>query len=211
MGIHARVLPYYELKIYLDPTIVDNMTQQKYDKMVRTNQSKYDAWRSLRTQQCIPELDAGIDLYTPQNHTIGASELSHKTNMGIKCSMTFYQPGIQAPLPCGYFLYPRSSTGAKTSLRLSNSVGVIDAGYRGFIIALFDNVSDKSYSIQGGDRVVQICSPNITYPIIPILVSNETDIENYFTMQEGENPLEPPASRKHPIRRGTDGFGSTGT
>ena len=42
--------------------------------------------------------------------------------------------------PCGYYLYPRSSTGSKTPLRLSNSIGVIDSGYRGNLIACFDNI-----------------------------------------------------------------------
>ena len=35
---------------------------------------------------------------------------------------------------CSYYLYPRSSI-SKTPLRMSNSTGIIDAGYRGEIIA----------------------------------------------------------------------------
>ena len=94
--------------------------------------------------------------------------------------------------------------GAKTPLRLSNSVGIIDAGYRGEIGALVDNnasVVSKTqgmnedaifnyYSIQKGDRIIQICSPNLTYPIYPILVDNESEL--------GES------------ERGSGGFGSTG-
>ena len=118
--------------------------------------------------------------------------------MGIKCSMTFGR------MFTGYYLYPRSSMGAKTPLRLSNSVGIIDAGYRGELGALLDNhekyittqqgMGEESdfnyYIIEKGDRIVQICSPNLTYPIYPILVNNESEL--------GESI------------RGSDGFGSTG-
>ena len=37
-----------------------------------------------------------------------------------------------------YYLYPRSSVSTKTPLRLANSVGIIDSGYRGNIKAVFD-------------------------------------------------------------------------
>jgi dUTP pyrophosphatase len=109
--------------------------------------------------------------------------------MGIKCSMTF------GSIFTGYYLYPRSSMGAKTPLRLSNSVGIIDAGYRGELGAILDNLEGEEvdfnyYKIEKGDRIVQICSPNLTYPIYPILVNNENEL--------GESI------------RGSDGFGSTG-
>ena len=63
-------------------------------------------------------------------------------------------------------MYSRSSTASKTPLRLSNSVGIIDAGYRGYLIGMFDNVEGKnSYEVTQGQRLVQICAPDITYPI----------------------------------------------
>jgi len=46
-------------------------------------------------------------------------------------------------------------------LRLSNSVGLVDAGYRGEIMALFDNHSDRDYHISAGDRLLQIVGPNL--------------------------------------------------
>ena len=46
-----------------------------------------------------------------------------------------------------YYLLPRSSMGAKTPLRLSNSVGLKDAGYRGNVIAIVDNNSDESFHL----------------------------------------------------------------
>ena len=43
-----------------------------------------------------------------------------KINTQVKTAM-YYDS-----IPCGFYLYPRSSTGTKTPLRLANSVGVID-------------------------------------------------------------------------------------
>ena len=45
-----------------------------------------------------------------------------------------------------YYLYPRSSI-IKTPLRMSNSVGIIDAGYRGNIIGCVDNIGDIPYTV----------------------------------------------------------------
>ena len=104
------------------------------------------------------------------------------------------ETGIINKTPCGYYLYPRSSTGSKTPLRLSNSIGVMDSGYRGNVIACFDNMGKEDYDIGTGERLVQICSPNITYPTLLNIVSNAEDLnfEDYVN------------------NRGASGFGSTG-
>ena len=59
-----------------------------------------------------------------------------------------------------YYLYPRSSI-SKTPVRMSNSVGIIDAGYRGDIIVALDHIDETifEYTIQKGTRLFQICSP----------------------------------------------------
>ena len=54
------------------------------------------------------------------------------------------------------------SMGSKTPLRLSNSVGIIDAGYDGNIMAIVDNVSDKRLCSYKGDRLFQLCSPDLS-------------------------------------------------
>ena len=40
---------------------------------------------------------------------------------------------------------------------MANSVGIIDAGYRGNIIGCFDNITDEAYVIEEGTRLLQIC------------------------------------------------------
>ena len=59
-----------------------------------------------------------------------------------------------------FYLYPRSSI-IKTPLRLGNSVGIIDKGYRGNLMGCFDNISEEDYLIEKGTRLVQICAPNL--------------------------------------------------
>ena len=44
----------------------------------------------------------------------------------------------------------------KTGLRLSNSIGIIDADYRGEIGVIYDNISDSDYTIKAGDRIAQM-------------------------------------------------------
>lgn len=56
-----------------------------------------------------------------------------------------------------YLLFPRSSI-SKTPLRLANSIGLIDAGYRGELIAALDNTSEEEYVIKKNDKLVQLVS-----------------------------------------------------
>jgi dUTP pyrophosphatase len=131
--------------------------------------------------------DAGFDLFAPVSKT-AHSRTTLSINHCIRSSMEFFD-GI-SKRPCGYYLYPRSSTGAKTPLRLANSVGIIDSGYRGDIIAVFDNISEQDFNIQEKQRLVQICPPNLTYPMF---VNYVDDMSLLGT-----------------TARGTGGFGSTG-
>ena len=123
--------------------------------------------------------DAGIDLICPEDITIPANSTSFKINLRIKCEM-------KSHTPVSYMLIPRSSMGSRTPLRLSNSIGIIDKGYRGNIIAIVDNISDDEYCISKGDRLFQICHP-LLMPLGMNIVSELSETE-----------------------RGTNGLGSTG-
>lgn len=91
--------------------------------------------------------DAAADLYAMEDIEIPAHFLSVPVKTGVH---------IQLPEGWVAMILPRSSIGAKTSLRLSNSQGVIDSGYRGEIRALYDNVGTESYTIHKGDRIAQM-------------------------------------------------------
>ena len=141
------------------------------------------------------EGDSGLDLFTTEDIIIPAKQLSFQIDLKIACE-AFIDKNKQGNI--SYYLYPRSSMGAKTPLRLSNSVGIIDAGYRGDLMAVFNNtnwdgfsVGSGSYSVNMGDRLVQICTPNITYPMRVEMVDNLSDLGV--------------------TKRNQDGFGSTGS
>ncbi len=75
--------------------------------------------------------------------------------------------------PVSFLLYPRSSI-SKTPLRLSNSIGLIDAGYRGEVIAAVDNIRSVPFTVKKGDRLVQAVAFNggpISFEIVSELDS----------------------------------------
>lgn len=101
--------------------------------------------------------DSGLDLAIPSTVVVPANAIGFKIHLGIKC-----EPVFKDGKPHGYFLYPRSSTGSKTPLRMSNSVGIIDYTYRGELMACVDNISDNDFTIEQGQRLFQICSPDLS-------------------------------------------------
>ncbi len=118
--------------------------------------------------------DAGMDLV--------ATEIIKRTNTQIT-----YGTGIALEIPEGFvgLVFPRSSI-RNTNLELSNSVGVIDSGYRGELQATFNITSSDRISYQIGERIAQIII--IPYPPIEFIESDELLDSN----------------------RGEGGFGSTG-
>ena len=118
------------------------------------------------------ESDAGMDLVI--------TDIKGETEWDIS-----YGFGISMEIPDGFMglVFPRSSI-RKTDLILSNSVGVIDAGYRGEIQATFKKTGGAVYKI--GDRGAQLII--IPHPIVEWNEVNE--LNN--------------------TERGAGGFGSTG-
>ena len=102
------------------------------------------------------EGDSGLDLFFIKEINIGAKS-TKLVSLGIKCEA---YPDKDKEINISYYLYPRSSI-YKTPLRMANSVGIIDAGYRGTIMAAIDNISDEGYTIKVGQRLFQICSPTL--------------------------------------------------
>lgn len=89
--------------------------------------------------------DAGLDLFVIHEQTIEAGE-STFLHLQIACENIDNKP---------YLILPRSSI-SKTPLRLSNSIGLIDAGYRGEIMAAVDNIKNISYKVMPGQRLFQL-------------------------------------------------------
>lgn len=160
-------------------------------------------------------IDAGFDLFLPENEdpneidkwdetirffgTGWNTNPVNKVDFKINCSAKMYCDTGKI-FNTGFYMYPRSSL-SKTKLRLANSVGIIDSGYRGNLIGMFDVVNideqqkqtrekDYDYCAKVNDRLVQICAPGL----LPIYV----EIVN--SLYELGNETE----------RGSGGFGSTG-
>ena len=111
--------------------------------------------------------NAGFDLLNPEELTLNTKII--KVDTKIICAMHDLQNK-----PLNYNLFARSSI-VKTNLRLANSVGVIDSGYRGNIIGVFDKITDDSPVLVKYTRLLQICSPTLK-PIIINIVNNLEDI-----------------------------------
>ena len=115
--------------------------------------------------------DAGLDLYVPETITIPAKAIGFKINHNVCCEATIESRHVS------YYMYPRSSMGAKTPLRIGNSVGIFDSGYRGPVMGIVDNISDSDFVVEKGTRLFQICPPLLNNPINLTLVDELSDSE----------------------------------
>jgi dUTP pyrophosphatase len=147
-------------------------------------------------------IDAGFDLFTPGDKDeevlkyfgVGWTTAGpvNKIDFKVKCSATMYLDSGKS-YSTGYYLYPRSSL-SKTRLRLANSTGIIDSGYRGNVLGMFDVVNvgktsdnenrEADYFGKKFDRYVQICSPNLS-PIIVNIVDSVEELGNETERGEG--------------------------
>lgn len=128
--------------------------------------------------------DSGFDLlssFTELQGTLGV-----EMKLGVVCAAVT-ESGDPAP----YLLLARSST-SLTPLRMSNQIGLADAGYRGELIARVDMFGTSSYMVDQGRRLFQIVQHNW-------LPWNEIHIVDSL-----DDLPAPPDSR------GDGGFGSTG-
>lgn len=136
--------------------------------------------------------DSGVDLIC-QDKTldIAASPLF---NFGLEIKTGIVAAALDSlgnPVP--YLLLARSST-SLTHLRMSNQIGLADAGYRGELIARVDcfDTSSPYYNIPEGRRLFQIVQHN-WLPFNQVILVDSLE--------------ELPAA---PDNRGDGGFGSTG-
>jgi dUTP pyrophosphatase len=134
--------------------------------------------------------DSGFDLLSP------AMNLDFTTRAyGVEMKLGAHFAALdenEKPVP--YLLLARSST-SLTPLRMSNQIGLADAGYRGELIARVDCVepSPSVYGVEFGRRLFQVVQHNwLPWKCI------------HFVNALEELPAAPDS-------RGSGGFGSTGT
>ena len=140
-------------------------------------------------------LDNGFGLPLPKYETEGAAGLDlfaatkEDTKIIIPPRKAEMIPsGIAISVPSGYEaqIRPRSGLAAKNGITVLNSPGTIDSDYRGEILVMLINHSNKDFEILRGMRIAQMVISKIEqFNLIPV---DELDITD----------------------RGKDGFGSTG-
>jgi len=124
--------------------------------------------------------NAGFDLFVPEEVVFAPGERK-LVSMRVKASMTDVLESTYH-----YWMPPRSSI-SKTGLLMLNSIGVIDKGYRGELMAFLWNTTDAPVTVKKGERLVQIVSLDMS-PIHKVVI-----VDSF-----------------HSTARGDGGFGSTG-
>ena len=140
-------------------------------------------------------LDNGFGLPLPKYETEGAAGLDlfaaikEDTKIIITPRKAEMIPtGIAISVPSGYEaqIRPRSGLAAKNGITVLNSPGTIDSDYRGEILVMLINHSNKDFEILRGMRIAQMVISKIEqFNLISVDELDTTD-------------------------RGKDGFGSTG-
>lgn len=104
------------------------------------------------------EGDSGFDLYVLDESIVVEPGETAQIRFGICCEVR----DDSTNRPVSYWLLPRSSI-VKTPLQMANSVGLIDAGYRGEIRAVVRNMSStQPYTIKKGDRLFQLATRDLS-------------------------------------------------
>jgi len=176
-ALHAKYPEYMHLQIFIDSE--DEELREMYSEAVSKHNSKV---MDLENRH----VDAGFDLYAPAALDClgGVGNLqSTKVDFQIICAAKMVTSAVNT----GFYMYPRSSI-SNTPLRLANSVGIIDSGYRGRLMSKFDCLKNN-YTINKFDRLMQICAPGL----VPIYVELVSDFDVLGKTD-----------------RGAGGFGSTG-
>ena len=124
------------------------------------------------------EFSAGADLYCAEEHETSVCS-------GQKC---YISTGISMEIPEGYvgLVFARSGLACKNGLRLCNSVGVIDADYRGEIKVALHNDSTEARKIVPGQKIAQM----VVMPFLDVVFEEQDTLDQ--------------------TDRGAGGFGSTG-
>lgn len=202
---HSRAIP--KLTVWVDRSVVGDST----DELFKRYEGAAVKHNSMVLTSRYP--DSGFDVFTPVGGVEQAGYLVNdcytqiKLKTGIRCAMGHFDVsgtgdddeawGMGSE---PFYLFPRSSI-TKTSCRLANNVGIIDSGYRGQLIAVFDILPDRDGSgydatehVQPYSRLVQICRGDLRPFLVEVRIAEEDEVQNIVAS----------------TRRGDGGFGSTG-
>lgn len=190
------------LHVWIHKDVPESEVEQH---MMKYNMKIYKKVALSDTDNFVYNVDLNYDLMfnRDSNHDVKYEKYKNannyiRENNGRPFSDTYkHLPPIQVIIKYyGYYLYPRSSI-VKTSMRLANSVGIIDSGYRGEVMAVVDKHDTSNdwktvlkRDCKQYDRLFQICAGDLQ-PFRVEIVDNESELSCI-------------------TERGCGGFGSTG-
>lgn len=193
-------MPRRILTIYVDKSIVGEDADTLINLYKEAAKKHNDNIRDNRYP------DAGFDVLTPpeganwHGYVYKGKSMQMRIKTGIRCSMEELVGTVSdyTTYPLSFYMYPRSSV-SKTCFRLANSVGIIDSGYRGELMAVFDVGFNRDSDMQpelpeAYSRLVQICCGDLQPFAVEIKSVEASSVDELV------------ASTK----RGDGGFGSTG-
>ena len=144
------------------------------------------------TEILIKRLSKDINL--PKYETDGSSGMDLSANIDSNIKIEPGEPsiiptGISVSIPKNFEIQirPRSGLAAKNQISVLNTPGTIDADYRGEIKVILINLGKKTFLIEKGARIAQMV-------LSPIEKAKIREVENL-----------------EKTKRGSGGFGSTGT
>lgn len=161
--------------------------------------------------------DAGFDLVAVEDVIIQPGE-TKKVPIGLAFA-----------IPPGYELQirPRSGISSKTKLRISNAPGTVDAGYRGEVCVLVDNIAQMEPSGVTGDTILFDATfllttiDGKTTDYEPEVGAEESYFKPTYIVRKGDRIAQGVIAPVYQARfeevdeldkteRGTGGFGSSG-
>ena len=108
--------------------VIDPVLREEYEKRVAAHNTRLN-------DSSHP--DSGFDILQPSERILyRENELNNKIPLGVMAAAY----DIESGKPLAYYLFPHSSI-SRSNMRMSNSVGIIDSGYRGELIAAVDLVA----------------------------------------------------------------------
>mgnify|MGYP001327364337 FL=1 len=144
------------------------------------------------TEILIKRLSKNIPL--PKYETSGSSGMDLAANLEKSVKI---EPGKVSVIPTGISLSipqnfeiqirPRSGLAAKNQISVLNTPGTIDADYRGEIKVILINLGNRTFVVEKGARIAQMV-------LCPVVKAELREVDSLET-----------------TKRGSGGFGSTGT
>ena len=118
--------------------------------------------------------DLGYDIYTVENVVLQPSQAGRKIHTGI--AVEARHPETDRPL--GLLIRDRSSLASRG---LAITGGVVDAGYRGEILVVMNNLSGETVEFKAGEKIAQMVPvPVLTGEVVPV-----DDLQNSLRSDRG--------------------------